>query len=343
MAKKNVKIKRYKKSLTGDKKYKKGLKALILWTVITGALFCFGVLIAKPGIDLATKLWYDSRNSGESKSDASSAVSDSSKDSSSKGEDTSTSKPTITSKDLESSNVTVDLKTLVTAESAKKEAERIKSLGIKNAIIPLKDEVGFIYYKSVGETQIAATAQQDVIDAGAAVKIFKAAGVNPVAEIFAFKDATAPYIDREMAVKYSGEGNYNWLDNSKELGGKSWLNPANAKAQAYITGIIDELVGFGFETVLIKGFQFPDINVSSSASFGTMTGSVADVLKGIAAEFDKKENVELWYQFPAAPIQVGGEVWAYGGEPSVLGLENVIIEKPVEEETDNAGTTSKAG
>ena len=349
MAKKNVKIKRYEKSLSSDKKFKKGMKNITLSIIISVAFFCFGVLIAKPGIDLATKLWYESKSAGESKSDVSSSAASSSASSkpsesnSSSDKDKVTSKPVVAGKNLEKSNVTVDLNTFITAESTKKEAERIKALGIENAIIPLKDETGLIYYKTTGEVATLASAPQNVIDAAAAVKIFKEVGVNPVAEIFAFKDATAPYLDREMAVKYSGGGDFNWLDNNKELGGKTWLNPASAKAQGYISGIIDELKGFGFETVLIQGFQFPDINVSSSASFGTMTGSVTDVLKGIAAEFDKKENVELWYQFPAAPIQIGGEMWAYGGAPSALGLKNVIIEQPLEEEIENAGTNSNAG
>ena len=328
---KPVKIKRYRRSFSGSGDRNNLLRRILLWVLILAAIFGVGWLIAKPGLDLASSLWYSYKNRGESSSV--SVPGDSSSVSQSTSEPTATPTPEATD-NLSGNWAQVSISSVDTAEKATAFAEQLAQQGVRYAVLTLKDDRGYVYYNS--QVSLASSAiSSTVVDAASIAKAFQDAGVTPVAGICAFKDTLAPYSDRSAAVKY-GNQDITWLDSSAELGGKPWLNPNAASAQQYIADLIAEVRDLGFETVLIQNLQFPEGNGLDLAGYGEMTLSRQELLAQLGRRYEAIEGVEVWFEFPAAAIS-GQSVESYGASPASFGLQHVIVRM------DSTSTTNEAG
>lgn len=328
---KPVKIKRYRRSFSGSGDRNNLLRRILLWVLILAAIFGVGWLIAKPGLDLASSLWYSYKNRGESSSV--SVPADSSSVSQSTSEPTATPTPEATD-NLSGNWAQVSISSVDTAEKATAFAEQLAQQGVRYAVLTLKDDRGYVYYNS--QVSLASSAiSSTVVDAASIAKAFQEAGVTPVAGICAFKDTLAPYADRSAAVKY-GNQDITWLDSSAELGGKPWLNPNAASAQQYIADLIAEVRDLGFETVLIQNLQFPEGNGLDLAGYGEMTLSRQELLAQLGRRYEAIEGVEVWFEFPAAAIS-GQSVESYGASPASFGLQHVIVRM------DSTSTTNEAG
>ncbi len=328
---KPVKIKRYRRSFSGSGDRNNLLRRILLWVLILAAIFGVGWLIAKPGLDLASSLWYSYKNRGESSSV--SVPGDSSSVSQSTSEPTATPTPEATD-NLSGNWAQVSISSVDTAEKATAFAEQLAQQGVRYAVLTLKDDRGYVYYNS--QVSLASSAiSSTVVDAASIAKAFQDAGVTPVAGICAFKDTLAPYADRSAAVKY-GNQDITWLDSSAELGGKPWLNPNAASAQQYIADLIAEVRDLGFETVLIQNLQFPEGNGLDLAGYGEMTLSRQELLAQLGRRYEAIEGVEVWFEFPAAAIS-GQSVESYGASPASFGLQHVIVRM------DSTSTTNEAG
>ena len=328
---KPVKIKRYRRSFSGSGDRNNLLRRILLWVLILAAIFGVGWLIAKPGLDLASSLWYSYKNRGESSSV--SVPGDSSSVSQSTSGPTATPTPEATN-NLSGNWAQVSISSVDTAEKATAFAEQLAQQGVRYAVLTLKDDRGYVYYNS--QVSLASSAiSSTVVDAASIAKAFQDAGVTPVAGICAFKDTLAPYADRSAAVKY-GNQDITWLDSSAELGGKPWLNPNAASAQQYIADLIAEVRDLGFETVLIQNLQFPEGNGLDLAGYGEMTLSRQELLAQLGRRYEAIEGVEVWFEFPAAAIS-GQSVESYGASPASFGLQHVIVRM------DSTSTTNEAG
>lgn len=328
---KPVKIKRYRRSFSGSGDRNNLLRRILLWVLILAAIFGVGWLIAKPGLDLASSLWYSYKNRGESSSV--SVPGDSSSVSQNTSEPTATPTPEATD-NLSGNWAQVSISSVDTAEKATAFAEQLAQQGVRYAVLTLKDDRGYVYYNS--QVSLASSAiSSTVVDAASIAKAFQDAGVTPVAGICAFKDTLAPYADRSAAVKY-GNQDITWLDSSAELGGKPWLNPNAASAQQYIADLIAEVRDLGFETVLIQNLQFPEGNGLDLAGYGEMTLSRQELLAQLGRRYEAIEGVEVWFEFPAAAIS-GQSVESYGASPASFGLQHVIVRM------DSTSTTNEAG
>ena len=328
---KPVKIKRYRRSFSGSGDRNNLLRRILLWVLILAAIFGVGWLIAKPGLDLASSLWYSYKNRGESSSV--SVPADSSSVSQSTSEPTATPTPEATD-NLSGNWAQVSISSVDTAEKATAFAEQLAQQGVRYAVLTLKDDRGYVYYNS--QVSLASSAiSSTVVDAASIAKAFQDAGVTPVAGICAFKDTLAPYADRSAAVKY-GNQDITWLDSSAELGGKPWLNPNAASAQQYIADLIAEVRDLGFKTVLIQNLQFPEGNGLDLAGYGEMTLSRQELLAQLGRRYEAIEGVEVWFEFPAAAIS-GQSVESYGASPASFGLQHVIVRM------DSTSTTNEAG
>ena len=328
---KPVKIKRYRRSFSGSGDRNNLLRRILLWVLILAAIFGVGWLIAKPGLDLASSLWYSYKNRGESSSV--SVPGDSSSVSQSTSEPTATPTPEATD-NLSGNWAQVSISSVDTAEKATAFAEQLAQQGVRYAVLTLKDDRGYVYYNS--QVSLASSAiSSTVVDAASIAKAFQDAGVTPVAGICAFKDTLAPYADRSAAVKY-GNQDITWLDSSAELGGKPWLNPNAASAQQYIADLIAEVRDLGFETVLIQNLQFPEGNGLDLAGYGEMTLSRQELLAQLGRRYEAIEGVEVWFEVPAAAIS-GQSVESYGASPASFGLQHVIVRM------DSTSTTNEAG
>lgn len=330
---KPVKIKRYRRSFSGSGDRNNLLRRILLWVLILAVIFGLGWLIAKPGLDLASSLWYSYKNRGQ---DTSSSLPQGDSSVPQATPDPSASPAPDSSEESFGSWAQVSISSVDTMEKATSLAQQLAQQGVEYAVLTLKDDRGYVYYNS--QVPMASGAiSSTVIDAAAVAQAFRDAGVTPVAGICAFKDSLAPYADRSAAVKYGNE-DITWLDSSAELGGKPWLNPNAASAQQYIADLITEVRDLGFETVLVQNLQFPEGNGLDLAGYGEMTLSKQELLAQLGQRYESIEGVEIWFEFPAAPVS-GGSVDCYGASPATFGLQRVILRLESTSTANEAGET----
>ena len=330
---KPVKIKRYRRSFSGSGDRNNLLRRILLWVLILAVIFGLGWLVAKPGLDFASSLWYSYKN----RDPGSSAVSQpgaggASSSQPAEAQPTPTPTPQTTAGGGWAS---VALSAADTPEKAAALAQQLKAQGVENAVLTLKDDRGYLYSPSqvpLAETAVAST----TVDAAAIAQAFRDAGLTPVAGLCAFKDSIAPYADRSMAVKYGSEGDITWLDSSAELGGKPWLNPNSAAAQQYIADLIAEVRDLGFEKVLLQNFQFPEGYSLEAASYGVLNGGKEQLLAELGKRYEAIDGVEVWFEFPSAAVS-GENVTAYGASPASFGLQRVFVRLDAVAATNEAG------
>lgn len=318
-----VKIKRYRRSFSGSGAKKNLARRILLWVVILGAVFGIGWLVAKPGLDLASGLWYRYKNGGGAPS--SQAANSTPAASSSQPQPASTETPQPTPAPAANGMggwAMVALSEADTPEKATALAAQLQAQGVTYVVLPLKDDRGYLYYNSalpLAQKSIAAT----TVDAAAIASALRNAGVTPVAGLCAFKDSLVPFVDRTTAVKYNNQ-DITWLDTSKELGGKAWLNPNSPVAQQYITDLIGEVKGLGFDTVLLQNLQFPEGTGLNLASYGAMAGTKEQLLAQLGQQYQGIDGVSVWFEFPAAAVR-GELASSYGASPATFGLQRVFV------------------
>ncbi|MDD2992114.1 MAG: putative glycoside hydrolase [Pygmaiobacter sp.] len=318
-----VKIKRYRRSFSGSGAKKNLARRILLWVVILGAVFGIGWLVAKPGLDLASGLWYRYKNGGGAPS--SQAANSTPAASSSQPQPASTETPQPTPAPAANGMggwAMVALSEADTPEKATALAAQLQAQGVTYVVLPLKDDRGYLYYNSalpLAQKSIAAT----TVDAAAIASALRNAGVTPVAGLCAFKDSLVPFVDRTTAVKYNNQ-DITWLDTSKELGGKAWLNPNSPVAQQYITDLIGEVKGLGFDTVLLQNLQFPEGTGLNLASYGAMAGTKEQLLAQLGQQYQGIDGVSVWFEFPAAAVR-GEMASSYGASPATFGLQRVFV------------------
>lgn len=318
-----VKIKRYRRSFSGSGAKKNLARRILLWVVILGAVFGIGWLVAKPGLDLASGLWYRYKNGGGAPS--SQAANSTPAASSSQPQPASTETPQPTPAPAANGMggwAMVALSEADTPEKATALAAQLQAQGVTYVVLPLKDDRGYLYYNSalpLAQKSIAAT----TVDAAAIASALRNAGVTPVAGLCAFKDSLVPFVDRTTAVKYNNQ-DITWLDTSKELGGEAWLNPNSPVAQQYITDLIGEVKGLGFDTVLLQNLQFPEGTGLNLASYGAIAGTKEQLLAQLGQQYQGIDGVSVWFEFPAAAVR-GEMASSYGASPATFGLQRVFV------------------
>ena len=354
----NKKVKRYHRSFySRGMKIKKTLGILLLAAVVLGAAW----LAAPYVLDWATHTWYtvvrDRDLSGSSSEAAASEPEAERAPASSAGSSSAVSRPASQAASpaassqpepvsgtaiREGSWATVSLSALGDVAAIRTQARALAEQGVTYALIPFKDASGYIYYASAvpaASRSVAAT----VVEPALIASIFKEEGLVPVAGVAAFQDPVASYTDRSMAIQYAGEGGYLWLDAANAAaGGKAWLNPYAASANAFIGDLIEELYSCGFEQVCLSAVQFPP-SASSSQDFGQTGGLSRDAqLAADIAAWDARfaGRVTLWYEYPLASCT--GVSTALGALPAQLGVRNLVISLPAGETQDPAALAETA-
>lgn len=333
MKKKQMKVKRYKRSFSGSADRQNLLRKVLLWVAAALVLFGLGWLLAKPGLDLASSLWYQHKNGGTPPA-SSSAVSEA--QSGSVTAPSEITEPQATPAPAGKGTwKLVALSSVATPEQAEQVAKQLAESGVTSAVLTLKDETGNLYYHSAVESAKSAISPS-AIDAAEVAKAFRAQGVTPVAAIWAFRDATMPYLDRTTAVKYQGT-DYNWLDNAKDLGGKPWMNPNSAAAQSYLSALVKEISAMGYQKILVSGLQFPEGYSLDACDFGTLSDSKEKLLAKVGTDLQTAAGeAEVWFEFPQAAIS-GEAVASYGASPTGFGLANVLVR------SNNVTTVNEGG
>ena len=222
----------------------------------------------------------------------------------------------------------IALETLRDDATRRAKLEALKKDGYTAVLFDLKDEDGVLHYDFSGElAKKAKAAAADALTADALTALIKdcrAAGVEPMVRLFAFKDKTATAKLKSGRINWSGDKVTLWLDAAASKGGKSWLNPYAEEAQAYITELATELQQLGIQTLVLDGVQFPE--KTFEAYFGTKE-QTAETRIEVLSRFVKTLNEQLGNTrlLVAANWEAvaGADSTVYGGNPLSFGADGV--------------------
>ncbi|HOB36225.1 MAG TPA: putative glycoside hydrolase [Candidatus Avimonas sp.] len=201
------------------------------------------------------------------------------------------------------------------------------SAGFNAVVFDLKSADGVLHYQSSTPfAQQAKAADQNALTADqlkSLINRLKGKGFAAIPRVFAFRDPLSPRNLPTAKITLEKYPTYTWLDNSKEKGGKPWLNPYAPDAHSYIRGIVLELEQTGFSTIMLDGVQFPD--QTSQAYYGTseLTSlSKLNVLKKFVGDIKSllKENTRLILTMPGLSA-FGTKTEQFGGNPVTLGAD----------------------
>ena len=267
---KDFKIKRYDYERT--RKRKRAVKATLLTAVLVAAALAVGWFVYPPVYDFVTNFQLPQPSAGEpgqedSPSGSGEALPESSSSSAPQAE-----------ADIAFPQSAAYLPPEVVKDAARLDSALadLSAKGIDGVVFDLKDADGLVHYQSGLELVQTNRAQAETVyDLAQVTARIREAGLVPVGRLFAFEDRTATAHMYDSAVKYM-DSEVNWIDDSRDNGGKSWLNPNNREAQDYIIALTEEAVGMGLEAVLLDGVQFPEgvsLNLATYGNTGTLDKS----------------------------------------------------------------------
>lgn len=133
-----------------------------------------------------------------------------------------------------------------------------KNMGYNAAVIQLKDEKGYLHYKS----EIPELSDKELVigelKLSEITEIFRNADMTPVAEISVLKDNMGAMTFAEISYKCYGEDS-SWLDYYSTGEPLRWICPDSVDAKAYIDKIYGEITASGIENIILSNLIFPPI------------------------------------------------------------------------------------
>jgi hypothetical protein len=135
--------------------------------------------------------------------------------------------------------------------------EKARQYDIGGFVMDMKDDRGYLTWRSENPVakKIGANTNR-VKDPAALVKMIHDAGLVASARVVSFKDP--------LLSNYSENGAYPYavLDSTtdspwKQRNGETWANMMDPAVYGYLTGIISELVAFGFDQIQLDYIRFP--------------------------------------------------------------------------------------
>ncbi|MDD2955124.1 MAG: putative glycoside hydrolase [Oscillospiraceae bacterium] len=159
----------------------------------------------------------------------------------------------------------------------------LQAKGVNAVVYDAKDPIGQVFYNSTNERVLQCEAVTAApYDISRVNELLHQNGFKAIARVYAFKDHIASRVLLEGAVKYL-DTDWLWLDNSRDAGGRSWLNPYSEVARMYVADIALECVEKGADAVMLDGLHFPVGVGLELASYGT--GSSAKTRQEALSEF----------------------------------------------------------
>lgn len=137
-----------------------------------------------------------------------------------------------------------------------------KDTEINAYVIDIKDDDGYVGYKSEVPAVIENKSWKYKYDADKVVKAFKDNGIYTIGRVVCFKDPVLSARKPELAVKRTN--GQLWRDNH----GLSWLNPYNKESWPYIIEVAREGVKKGFDEIQFDYIRFPNDGDKKAMNFG---------------------------------------------------------------------------
>lgn len=298
------------------------------WGAAVLMLFAVGYLVGPAVIDLGTHTWYTQVKGRDL--DAAPQNTETAPEATPTPAPTPTPEPTPPPPLAKGKWVFASLGNFGSPEAIAAAAQNYADQGVQYVVVPMKDSNGYLYYTSALPDAAGSVAAK-TIDAAAVADALAEKGIIPVASICAFQDPIAVYTNRDMGIHFQG-GDYMWLDNTKEAGGKPWADPWSPAAVNYVAGIIGEANAMGYKTVLVSGMQFPYWHDNYCGYAGGNVATVtrlADLIADWTAAMES-DGCTLWFQYPLATVAYGKDVKSLAGDFDKLGVKNLLIALPVE-------------
>ena len=159
----------------------------------------------------------------------------------------------------------LDAGALANTDSLKSATAAAKSAGFTAVCVTLKDDMGYVLYKTGIESVKDTDAVKGTLTAKQIADTIKGMGMTPVARINTLKD--------HVGGIYFG-GNYlitgdmgAWHNAAPANGGKKWLDPFNAATSAYIGQLAEELAGAGFGRIILANTIFPQFHPTDYSEY----------------------------------------------------------------------------
>ncbi|MBQ2755184.1 MAG: hypothetical protein IJF27_00750 [Oscillospiraceae bacterium] len=178
------------------------------------------------------------------------------------------------------------------------------------------------YTSSLKEVQGTSVVMTDAIsNMPDTVALLRARGFGIIAKIHVFRDPIGSRSDYDKAIHYLDSELF-WLDNTKEKGGKTWLNPCSQKARDYVVSIAEEVAQMGVDIILFDDIRFPNKLGFAYADCGvevTLENKDEYLNQFIvqATETLSSYDVELYFSSPANAT-VSEVTFPYGTLPVLL-------------------------
>lgn len=131
-----------------------------------------------------------------------------------------------------------------------------KEAGYDTVAVTLKDENGYLYYKTeVERVRYDSIIVKGTLTAAQIAEQITNAGMTPAAKISMLKDRITPM----YFGGFTFENGTHWLDDypPPDGSGKRWLSPFVPESVQYLTNIASELAGAGFEHIICENITYP--------------------------------------------------------------------------------------
>ncbi len=207
--------------------------------------------------------------------------------------------------------------------------QSLEGTEINTVVFELKADDGTVLYQSQLELVAQANAQsEDAFSLTEVTEKLKAANLRPVGILHAFQDHLATRLGSTYPIKYNNT-DVTWLDDFPDQGGRSWLNPYSADAQAYVTSLANEAVEMGVTDVVLDSVFFPTMGGSESATYGAesnnktrqqvLTEFVSSVRTSLA-----EQGAQVWLKVDATDLFEDSSA-SYGGDPLAVSGGYVMV------------------
>ena len=226
-------------------------------------------------------------------------------------------------------SVVLDVDVVRNAEKFSAFIESAVEQGVGNVIIELKDADGYLYYNSgiKAAKNCKAISPNAITNLSSAIAKLRENNISVTAKIHCFSDKLATEITN-AAVKQEGENGGKWLDETKENGGKPWLNPYSDAACDYLLSIAKELTDMGVDNIMLASLQFPTGH-QRYAYYGYDSDSVSreECLSRFVTRVKKQveyANSEVWVEALISHY-LGQSTEIYGTNPFDYPADCVVV------------------
>lgn len=183
-------------------------------------------------------------------------------------------------------------------EELKEYFDEIKANGITGVALKLKDSDGKVYFENKLAKKLG-TLADNLIDIEQMAKTIGDNALQPIAIMDTLCDPIVAE-NKEYCYKYI-DGSSTWLDNSRDRGGKPWVDVASESYREYLLELEETVITAGFNQLIFTSVQYPNVRDLSSIYFDDeyktdeskqqLLADFADELIAFADENDAKASV----------------------------------------------------